>query len=324
MPTKSKTSSADKSEAALKAELLRLRRRSALLDAVNKVIHSALVSADENELAQVCLAQAEKIAGSDFGFVCEINADNRLDTIAISYTGWDVCRVEDGSLLLAGDLEIRGIRGLVIREGRSMIFDDPWTHPEWIDPPEGHPPIKSFLGVPLKREGRVIGEVGLARKEGRFDEGDIPDIEALATAFTEALMRMRAEATARRQAAEILEISTPVLRAAKGVLVAPLVGIIDDRRAEQLTTRLLEAIDETGATVAILDISGVPSVDTHTGNHILETTRAARLMGARVVLTGISPSIAQTLVHLGVQLGKLDTCACLADGLKLGMELATE
>ena len=124
-------------------------------------------------------------------------------------------------------------------------------------------------------------------------------------------------ATIQRQAREILELSTPVLQVREGVVVAPLIGSLDSDRTQQFMERLLEAIVTDRAAVALVDITGVPVVDTHTAQHLLETVTAARLLGAEVVLTGVRPAIAQSLVHLGVDLSGVITRSSLAAGLEV-------
>jgi rsbT co-antagonist protein RsbR len=113
----------------------------------------------------------------------------------------------------------------------------------------------------------------------------------------------------------IRELSTPIIPVHEGVLVLPLVGAVDSRRATEITERLLEAIAAHQADLVILDITGVSLIDTSTANHLLMTTRAAALLGSQVVLTGMGPEVAQSVVHLGVDLRGLVTLASLRDGL---------
>jgi rsbT co-antagonist protein RsbR len=113
----------------------------------------------------------------------------------------------------------------------------------------------------------------------------------------------------------IRELSTPIIPVYEGILVLPLVGSIDSRRAAEITERLLEAIAAQQADIVIIDITGVSLIDTSTANHLLMTTRAANLLGSRVVLVGIGAEIAQTIVHLGVELHGLTTLADLQAGI---------
>lgn len=171
-----------------------LRRQSTVLDAINKVLLETLTCESEEEVACTCLAAAEELTGSKFGFICEVNRVGRFDAIAISNPGWDACTIpETEAVLMLRNMEMRGIRGRVTKEGRSMIFNDPASHPDWAGAPEGHPPITCFLGVPLKHAGRTIGIIGLANKESGYDLADQQAIETLSIAFVEALNRKRAE-----------------------------------------------------------------------------------------------------------------------------------
>jgi rsbT co-antagonist protein RsbR len=129
------------------------------------------------------------------------------------------------------------------------------------------------------------------------------------------------EQTIRRQQEEILEISTPVTRLWDGVLALPLIGTLDSNRTQGIMESLLQEISATGYKIAILDISGVMTVDTLVTQHLLKTVAAARLMGAECIISGIRPQTAQTMVHLGVDLSGVKTKSTLADALRLAFSL---
>jgi rsbT co-antagonist protein RsbR len=129
------------------------------------------------------------------------------------------------------------------------------------------------------------------------------------------------EQTIRRQQEEILEISTPVTRLWDGVLALPLIGTLDSNRTQGIMESLLQEISSTGYKIAILDISGVMTVDTLVTQHLLKTVAAARLMGAECIISGIRPQTAQTMVHLGVDLSGVKTKSTLADALRLAFSL---
>ncbi|MEW6750093.1 MAG: STAS domain-containing protein [Candidatus Latescibacterota bacterium] len=141
----------------------------------------------------------------------------------------------------------------------------------------------------------------------------------------EALKRHLAEVEAheeviRAQAHQLLELSTPVMQVWEGIVVAPLIGSLDTARAQRFTEVLLERIVARGCEVALVDITGVAVIDTQTAQHLLETVSAARLLGAQVILTGVRPAIAQTLVHLGIDLADVATRSSLAAGLRLALQ----
>jgi rsbT co-antagonist protein RsbR len=123
-----------------------------------------------------------------------------------------------------------------------------------------------------------------------------------------------------RQTDEISEISTPVIRVWEGILALPIIGTLDSARTQVVMENLLEAIVETGSSIAILDISGVPAVDSLVAQHLMKTVAATRLMGAECVISGIRPEIAQTIVHLGIDLSNIITKASLAHALKFSFQ----
>lgn len=127
------------------------------------------------------------------------------------------------------------------------------------------------------------------------------------------------EAVIRRQQSEILELSTPVVKLWDGVVAVPLIGTLDSERTQSVMESLLGAILELNATVAIIDITGVPTVDTLVAQHLLKTVAAARLMGAECIVSGIRPQIAQTIVHLGVDLAGIITRATMADAIEVAL-----
>jgi len=118
------------------------------------------------------------------------------------------------------------------------------------------------------------------------------------------------------QAATMLELSTPVVRLWDGIIAVPLVGTLDSARTQLVTEKLLETLVATGADHAVLDITGVPTVDTEVAQHLLKTVNAARLLGAECIVCGIRPQVAQTIVSLGIEFGDIVTKATLADALR--------
>jgi rsbT co-antagonist protein RsbR len=124
----------------------------------------------------------------------------------------------------------------------------------------------------------------------------------------------------RRQQQDLLELSTPVIKLFEGVLAVPMIGTLDSARTQVVMETLLQRIVETGSRLAIIDITGVPTVDTLVAQHLLKTVSAIRLMGAECIISGIRPQIAQTIVHLGIDLQGIASKANLADALALAME----
>ena len=172
----------------------RISRQSAVLEGINRVFQEALVCQTSAEVAGACLAVAEELTGSKFGFVGELNEAGLFDTIAISDPGWDACRMpHSDAIKLIQNMPIRGIDRATLREGKSRIVNDPASHPDAVGTPEGYPPVTSFLGVPFRQAGKTIGMIGLANKDSGYDLADREAVEALSVAFVEALRRKRAE-----------------------------------------------------------------------------------------------------------------------------------
>ncbi|MFA6543262.1 MAG: PAS domain S-box protein [Limisphaerales bacterium] len=181
-----------------------------------------------------------------------------------------------------------------------------------------------------EKEGRFEDEGWRVRKDGkqfwanviisalRDKDGTLRGYSKVTRDLTE---RRQAEERIRQQSKEIMELSTPVMQVWRGVVVAPLIGSLDSQRTQQFMERLLNRIVETNSPVALVDIMGVPTIDTQTAQHLIETISAVRLLGAQVVLTGVQPAIAQTLVHLGVDLAGITTRASLAAGLQVALDI---
>lgn len=144
-------------------------------------------------------------------------------------------------------------------------------------------------------------------------------VDRLGLYTTEVFQKIREEVIARQQQ-EMLELSTPVVKLWDGVLALPLIGTLDSARTQIVMESLLQRIVETGSEVAIIDITGVPTVDTLVAQHLIKTVTAARLMGADCIISGIRPQTAQTIVHLGVDLADVATKATLADAFRLALK----
>lgn len=201
----------------------------------------------------------------------------------------DIFPVEAADMMRAVDLE-------------SMSHGQTIQYEEVVRMPEG---LRSFLTIKFPihdAQGELVGICGIAA-----DITEHRQAEAERAALQERMI------DAQRSALQ--ELSTPLVPIAEGVLAMPLVGAIDGPRAQQIMESLLDGIGRQGAHTAILDITGVRVVDTQVASGLVKAARAARLLGARVVLTGISASVAQTLVHLGADLGGIATLSTLQAGI---------
>ncbi|RYZ59959.1 MAG: STAS domain-containing protein [Proteobacteria bacterium] len=144
-------------------------------------------------------------------------------------------------------------------------------------------------------------------------------LDKLGLFTTESYQKGREEVI-RRQESDMLELSTPVVELADGIIALPLIGTLDSNRAQTVMEVLLESIVSSHADIAIIDITGVPTVDTLVAQHLMKTVAAARLMGADCIISGIRPQIAQTIVQLGIDLGHVHTKASLADAFRLALK----
>lgn len=155
--------------------------------------------------------------------------------------------------------------------------------------------------------------------------GDVADVRAMYRSLGKVLFLdlslaidsyvFERDRTIRSQQQELEELSTPVLQLRPGLLILPIIGMLDSRRAQQLTEQLLHAIRARRGKVVVLDVTGVAAVDSRVANHLIQTVDAARLMGATAIVTGVSPEVAQSLVGLGIGLGNVTTVADLQGGI---------
>ena len=181
------------------------------------------------------------------------------------------------------------------------------------------------------REGRFEDEGWRVRKDGskfwanvvitalRDSQGKLRGFGKVTRDLSE---RKAVEDRLKRQTLEIMEMATvPVVQVWDGIILVPLIGMLDSTRTQQLMERLLQRLTETNSPVALLDITGVPAIDTQTAQHLIETIKAVRYIGAEVVLTGVRPTIAQTLVHLGIDLSSAITRSSLRAGLQVAFDM---
>lgn len=252
-------------------------------------------------------------------------------------TAWVREQLEDArsDRLAAADLHAQGDEFLTLitqPSDRDSIFDD--SAEAWA-------PARAFLADLSRtraRQGFSPSETAsfvfalkrplfaMLRAEFADDAAQLGDeiwqatqlLDRLGLVTMEEYQRGREEVI-RRQQDEMLELSTPVVTLWDGVLALPMIGTLDSARTQIVMETLLQRIVETGAGIAIIDITGVPTVDTMTAQHLLKTVTATRLMGAECIISGVRPQIAQTIVHLGVDLGDVTTKATLADAFRVAL-----
>ncbi|WDT75171.1 MAG: STAS domain-containing protein [Candidatus Manganitrophus sp.] len=222
----------------------------------------------------------------------------------------------------------------VMQSGASFSPDDPKTAPivEFLKEVSrdrvmrGFSPTETAVFIFSLKEIVLPMLQPLAKNEETFSTEVMPLsllLDQMGLLTFEQYLNNREEIIARQQL-DMAEISTPVVKIWDGILALPLIGTLDSRRTMTVMEKLLQKIVDTAATVAILDITGVPTVDTLVANHVMKTVAATRLLGAEVIITGVSPAIAQTIVHLGVDLSGIQTRATMAEGLKLALRMTKQ
>ncbi|HKG13298.1 MAG TPA: STAS domain-containing protein [Pyrinomonadaceae bacterium] len=225
------------------------------------------------------------------------------------------------------DMLVQGVQDSAGSDFDHPAFDDLRSYLNEIShmrAVKGYTPLENATYVlslrnvvaPLLAEEYEGNAEGLIREMNYFTRL----LDKMGLVMVENFIRSREEVI-RQQRADMLELSTPVIKVWDKILTLPIIGTLDSRRAQMMMEALLQKVVETGSTIAILDITGVRTMDTLVANHLIKTVTAARLMGARCILTGVSPAIAQTMVQLGIDLTQITTRAQMADGIKLALEM---
>ena len=237
----------------------------------------------EGELKQQC---------TDFVRALQHATDESEDSSKIGTSEWAAVRE-----LLGNISRSRGLQGLSPSETATFVFSF-------------KKPLFDRIKKEIKDADTLAEETWLAN--GLLDRLGL---------YTMEVYQITREEVIRRQQQELLELSTPVVKLWEDILALPLIGTLDSARTQVVMESLLQRIVDTGAAVAIIDITGVPTVDTLVAQHLIKTVTAARLMGAECIISGIRPQIAQTIVHLGVNLGEVTTKATLADAFGRALQL---
>ena len=221
-------------------------RKSRLVTSINSIFLQTLTADSEETVAKTCLEAAQEITDSKFGIIGEVTPEGLFTATYLSDPGWEACRIPDtkASMLLK-DMVIRGIWGQVILEEQSLIVNNPLSYPDRVGIPKGHPPLISFLGVPLKDRGKVIGMIALANNASGYTVEHKQDMEALSIAFVEALRR---------------------------------------KQAEEKLLKTLDSLKEAASTTIHVLASTVESRDPYTAGHQIKTAELARAIATEIGL----------------------------------------
>jgi rsbT co-antagonist protein RsbR len=238
------------------------------------------------------LMKESDLRGQCSEFLHRMSEALRSGNVSFQNSAWDSVRE------MLGDISrSRAVQGFTPSETASFVFS-----------------VKRPLFTQIRHEYKNDAE---ALASELWSATELLDAMGLFT--TEAFQKSR-EQVIRRQQEEMLELSTPVVKLWDGVLALPIIGTLDSARTQVVMESLLEAIVRTNSRVAIIDITGVPTVDTVVAQHLLKTITAARLMGADCIISGVRPQIAQTIVHLGINLLDVTTKATLSAAFAVAMK----
>jgi PAS domain S-box-containing protein len=273
-------------------------------------------------------SQTNLTAGGDqHGMVSDQDGMSRelLQLLVDSIRDYAIIFLDPGGKVLTWNAAAQRLKGWTSEEIIGQHFSR-------FYPPEDVQKGKTEMELRVAaQDGRFEDEGWRVRKDGtrfwanvvitalRDKEGKLRGFGKVTRDLSE---RRLAEERIKKQAQEIFEMAVvPVVQVWEGIVLVPLIGTLDSQRTEQLMERLLQRVADTGSSVALLDITGVPTIDTQTAQHVIETISAVRLMGAEVVLTGVRPAIAQALVHLGIDLSNVTTRPSLAGGLRMALNM---
>ena len=269
---------------------------------VANVIHEILVS-QKTELLKTWEAEQRSAIRSDLIKTSELQGQmNEFLTLfsnAISKGNFKSIETPEWSPVkdfLSNLSYARGIQGFTPTETALFVFS-----------------LKKSLMVKV----RSTMKVSATSENDIWEMGDLLDKLGL---FTTEVYQKAREEIINRQQTDMLELSTPVVELADGIIALPMIGTLDSSRTSIVMETLLHRIVETSASIAIIDITGVPTVDTLVAQHLLKTVTAARLMGAECIISGIRPQIAATIVHLGVELGNVITKSSLASAFQVALK----
>ncbi|MGB9938958.1 PAS domain S-box protein [Methanosarcina sp.] len=250
-----------------KQEEHRMLRYNRILEGINKIFSNVVQAKTEEELGNACLSVALEVTGSQFGFINEMGSDGLLHDVAKSELGWEQCLMSDktGHRRSPSNFIIHGLYGSVIINEKSFFTNDPQSHPDSIGVPCGHPPLTSFLGVPLVQNGKTMGVIAVANREGGYNCEQQEDLEAIVPAVTQALQRKKAE--------EALRLSNLYNRSLIEASLDPLVTIGPDGKIT----------DVNGATEQVTGYSRNDLIGTDFSDYFTEPEKA--LAGYQQVFT---------------------------------------
>jgi GAF domain-containing protein/anti-anti-sigma regulatory factor len=299
--------------------------RTAALLKLNQMIGATL-----QDITHYALEEGIVLTRSKIGYLAFMSEDEKVLTMyAWSKTAMDACSVIDKPIVYP--IEKTGLWGEAVRQRKPVITND-YAAPNPLKKghPEGHVRVDRHMNIPVYDGERIVAVMGVGNKEKDYNEDDVRQLTLLADGMWKILARKKMEdalqvknreledklAMIEAQRMAISQLSTPIIQVWDEVLCLPVVGAVDTARSSEMTDRLLEAVVKHRARAVIVDITGIDMMDTKTADHFIKMAKAVRMLGADPIVTGMSPSIAQTLTHIGVELGELQTLRSMSDALR--------
>ncbi|AKB31887.1 sensory transduction histidine kinase [Methanosarcina siciliae HI350] len=290
-----------------KQEEQRVRRYNRILEGINWIFSNVVQAKTEEELGEACLSVALEVTGSEFGFIIEMGADGLLHDVAKSELAWEQCRMYDrtGHLYLPRDYPVHGLYGSVIINGKSFFTNDPQSHPDSRGLPEGHPLLRSFLGVPLIQDGKTIGSIAVANREGGYNHEQQEDLEAIAPAVVQALQRKKAEE-------KIQTLANAVESSNDAILTKSLDGIITSWNSGAEKIYGYSAEEVLGKNISVLEPDNTKGETKHLIEKITQGERVQHYETLRMKKDGTIINVSVTLSPVFDASGKLVAISAIA------------
>jgi PAS domain S-box-containing protein len=287
-----------------------------------------MVSATLPEITLFALESGVEITDSKIGYLAFMNADESVLTMyAWSKSAMAECGVIDKPIEYP--IEKTGLWGEAVRQRKPVITND-YAAPNPLKKghPTGHVQVDRHMNIPVFDGEHIVAVAGVGNKVGEYDENDVRQLTLLMNSMWQIIKRQQTEAETRRLQEQIIEaqrhalqeLSTPIIPVLDRIIVMPLIGSIDTMRAKDITRALLAGITRYQAKIVIVDITGVPLVDSGVADHLNKTIQAARLKGAQTIVTGISDAVAEAIIDLGIDWSKIQTLSDLQTGLMVALQ----
>ena len=232
------------------------RRRRAVIEGVNRIFEGVLTCKTEEDIGLTCLGVVEEITSSEFGFIGELGPDGVMKNLTVSSKGIELCGMQDRAVhqQVPGGFQSRGLYGVVLTHGESLLTNHPFDHPESLGVPERHLPLSAFLGVPLLHGGRVFGMIAVANRHGGYRPSDRQSLEELAPVLVQAYLRKRDELRIQKLLAEteskVLERTAQMTRQAEALELANLELQQEVSKRKLVSERLVQLLESDRRSVA--------------------------------------------------------------------------